>query len=95
MLPTLAGERAGLRPSALVGPGFVIFEPTTNDFAVKSRVRIALDYGGGVDFAMTPKFGVWAQIRGAMYKAPDLYVLYSPTGKAMQTLQLAFGVYFR
>ncbi|HEV2214350.1 MAG TPA: outer membrane beta-barrel protein [Terracidiphilus sp.] len=86
---------AGLHPFALVGPGFVISEPTTNDYAVNSRVRISFDYGGGVDFAITPKFGLRAQIRGALYKAPDLYVLYSPTGVAMQTLQPSFGVYFR
>ncbi|HUX45068.1 MAG TPA: outer membrane beta-barrel protein [Terracidiphilus sp.] len=92
---TTKGKYAGFRPFGLVGPGFVISEPNTNDYGVNSRVRISFDYGGGVDYAITPDFGVRAQIRGAMYKAPDLYVLYSPTGVSMQTLQPSVGIYFR
>ena len=86
---------AGLRPFALVGPGFVICEPNTNDYGVSSRVRVSFDYGGGVDYAISPTFGLRAQIRGEMYKAPDMYQFYSPTGVTMQTFQPTFGVYFR
>ncbi len=92
---TTKKKYAGFSPFGLAGLGFVISEPNTNDYALNSVVRISFDYGGGVDYALGSRFGVRAQVRGAAYKAPDLSILYSPTGAYMQTLQPSVGIYFR
>jgi opacity protein-like surface antigen len=86
---------AGFSPFGLAGLGFVISEPNTNDYALNSKVRISFNYGGGVDYGLGSRFGIRAQVRGAAYKAPDLSILYSPTGAYMQTLQPSIGIYFR
>lgn len=92
---TTKKKYAGFSPFGLAGLGFVISEPNTNDYALNSVVRISFDYGGGVNYALGSRFGVRAQVRGAAYKAPDLSILYSPTGAYMQTIQPAIGIYFR
>ena len=94
-MPTTAKKYAGFKPFGIAGLGFVISEPNTNDYALNSKVRISFDYGGGVDYGITSRFGVRAQVRGAAYKAPDLSILYSPTGAYMQTIQPSVGIYFR
>jgi opacity protein-like surface antigen len=94
-VPTTAKKYAGFTPFGIAGLGFVISEPNTNSYALNSKVRISFDYGGGVDYGITSRFGVRAQVRGAAYKAPDLSILYSPTGAYMQTIQPSIGIYFR
>ena len=94
-VPATKKTYGGFRPFGLAGLGFVISEPNTNDYALNSKVRISFDYGGGVDYALGSRFGVRAQVRGAAYKAPDLSILYSPTGAYMQTIQPSVGIYFR
>lgn len=92
---TTKKKYAGFSPFGLAGLGFVISEPNTNDYALNSKVRLSANYGGGVDFAFTPRLGIRGQVRGAAYSAPDLSILYSPTHGTMQTIQPSIGIYFR
>ncbi len=84
-----------LKPFALAGLGTAIVVPTSNGYALNTSVRLAWVYGGGVDWGLSPRFGVRLQLHGNAYKAPNMPSLYSPTGKYMETLEPMIGVYFR
>jgi opacity protein-like surface antigen len=64
---------AGFRPFALAGAGALIFDPTDqNTFQGAARqAKAAFIYGGGADINIVHNFGVRAEYRGFVFKAPD------------------------
>jgi len=63
----------GVRPYALAGGGALVFDPTTKYFVAgtQSQTRGAFVYGAGVNFDVVRNFGIRAEYRGLVYKAPD------------------------
>jgi opacity protein-like surface antigen len=62
-----------LRPFALAGGGALIFNPTDQTTVVGAarQPKAAFVYGGGADINIAHNFGVRAQYRGLVFKAPD------------------------
>ncbi len=85
---------AGLRPFAVAGVGFYIGSPTSNQYDLNTIVRPAYVFGGGVDWGFLPHFGLRAQFRDNMFKAPDLDGLYSPTGVYTHMAEPMIGVFY-
>ena len=65
----------GVRPYALGGAGALLFNPTDEakiaNSGIDRQAKAAFVYGGGVNFDITSHFGVRAEYRGFVYKAPD------------------------
>jgi opacity protein-like surface antigen len=83
-----------LRPFALGGLGFFIDEPSNTVYPINDVVRIAYTYGGGVDWSLTQHLGLRAQYRGNIYRAPNLSVMYSSTGKFTHMNLPMAGVFY-
>ncbi len=84
-----------LRPFGVAGLGFVLTVPPGNEYALNTAVKPAYVFGGGVDWGMTKRFGLRAQMRDNVYSAPNATFAFPATRKFMQLAQPAFGVYFR
>lgn len=86
-----------LRPFVLGGFGFYIAAPSNyaNDYAPNTNVKLAYVFGGGIDWAASSHIGLRLQVRGNIYKAPNVEQIYSPTGAFAKTFQPMGGVYFR
>lgn len=52
-------------------------------------------YGAGLDWGLLPHFGLRAQYRGNLYKAPDLLSAFSSTNAFTHTAEPMLGAYFR
>ena len=83
-----------IRPFAVGGLGFFIPSPAKSAYEVQTVVRPAYIFGGGVDIAVASHFGVRAQFRDNLYKAPDLSPFYPPTGKFTYSAEPMGGMYF-
>jgi opacity protein-like surface antigen len=62
-----------LRPFALAGAGALIFNPTDQSTVqgAARQTKAAFIYGGGADINIVHNFGVRAEYRGFVFKAPD------------------------
>lgn len=83
-----------LRPFGVAGIGFFIDEPNNSVYPINDVVRITWTYGGGVDWALTDRFGLRAQYRGNIYSAPNLAVTFPATGKLTSMNQPMGGVFY-
>lgn len=88
-------EYGSVRPFAVAGLGFEATVPNSTAYAANNSVRPTYIAGGGVDFAVSDHFGVRAQVRDNLFKAPALSLYYSPTGAYTQVLQPMGGVFYR
>lgn len=84
-----------LRPFGVAGIGFVLTVPPGNEYAVNTAVKPAYVFGGGADWGFSPRFGLRAQVRDNMYIAPNATFAFPMTGKYMQAVEPAIGIYFR
>jgi len=89
----------GIRPYALGGAGALIFNPTDEakmvNTGIDRQAKAALVYGGGVNFDATSHFGVRAEYRGLVYKAPDFKLDSLNLDKLTHLAQPSAGIYFR
>ncbi len=89
-------EMGKMRPFALAGFGFYIGAGSTSlAIPVNTVVRPMFVFGGGSDFAITDRFGVRAQFRYNLYKAPNLVMNYPTTGQMVKAAEPMFGFYYR
>lgn len=87
--------KGNLRPFAVAGVGFVFTVGTGNAYAVNTSVKPAYVYGAGTDWALGPRFGIRAQLRGNLYSAPATTFAYPATGQFESVIEPAIGIYFR
>jgi opacity protein-like surface antigen len=87
---------SGVRPYALAGGGALIFNPVDN-FAsgIDRQARGTFVYGGGANFDVTHNFGIRAEYRGFVYKAPDFTSTALALDKVTHLAQPSVGFYFR
>jgi opacity protein-like surface antigen len=87
---------ANVRPYALGGGGALIFDPV-DTFAngIDRQTRGTIVYGGGVNFDVARNFGVRAEYRGLIYKAPDFKVDTLNLDKFTHLAQPSVGFFFR
>lgn len=84
-----------LRPFALAGVGFNITAATATTYGVLEVIRGAYNFGGGVDYALTPHLGIRAQFRDFLFKAPNNSSLYPATGVMTYSAQPMGGIYYK
>lgn len=62
-----------IRPFFLGGGGFIHYSPTGsgNTPGATTQKRLALNYGGGLDFNLSPHWGLRLEYRGLIYRLPD------------------------
>jgi opacity protein-like surface antigen len=86
-----------VKPYALAGSGALIFDPTDNTtFAGAERQSsAAFVYGGGLYFDLLRNFGVRAEYRGLLYKAPDFNLGTLNLDKVTHLAQPSVGIFFR
>jgi len=84
-----------IRPFAVAGLGFFITSPSRSTYEVNTVVRGTFIGGGGVDVGLSQHFGVRAQVRDNVYKAPNLSAFYPATGQYTHTIEPGAGVYYR
>ena len=88
-----------VRPYALAGAGALVFNPTDDakrmNGAIDRQTKAAFVYGGGVNFDVTRFFGVRAEYRGLVYKAPDFKLDTLNLDKITHLAQPSVGIYFR
>src|SRR5215831_6346596 len=87
----------GVRPYALAGGGAVVFDPTTKYFVTgsQSQTRGAFVYGAGVNFDVARNFGIRAEYRGLVYKAPDFKIDGLNIDSVIHLAQPSVGFFFR
>jgi opacity protein-like surface antigen len=87
---------AHVRPYALAGGGALVFDPVDNLRGnIDRQTRGAFVYGAGANFDVTRNFGVRAEYRGLVYKAPDFNVDALNLDKVTHLAQPSVGFYFR
>jgi hypothetical protein len=84
-----------VRAFALGGGGIYLTIPGPSVPEVASVVRGVIVFGGGVDFAVAPHFGVRLQYRDNLYKAPNPYPLYPSTGNYIMSSEPMGGLFYR
>ena len=88
---------AKVRPYALAGAGALIFDPT-DKFIVDGmgrQTKAAFVYGGGVNYDITHNFGMRAEYRGLVYKAPDFGLTGLNLDKVTHFAQPSLGFFYR
>lgn len=89
----------GVRPYALAGAGALVFNPTDDaksmNAGIDRQTKATFVYGGGVNFDVTHFFGVRAEYRGLVYKAPDFQLDTLNLDKVTHLAQPSAGIYFR
>lgn len=83
------------RPFVLAGAGVIDFKPDSNQLNVSGSAKPVFVYGGGVDWAILPHFGLRAQYRGNLYHSPDLLKVATSTDAFAKTSEPVIGAYFR
>jgi hypothetical protein len=91
--PTLLG----LHPFASLGTGALVFSPTSSGGnGLSSQTRMVGMYAVGADFPIvTSHFGVRAQYRGLVYRAPDFDQAYLNTSSHRVTNEPTIGAFIR
>ncbi len=88
-----------VRPYALAGAGALVFNPTDEaksaNTGIDRQTKGAFVYGGGANFDIARNFGVRAEYRSLVYKAPDFKVDSSNLDKVTHLAQPSVGFYFR
>lgn len=86
-----------VRPYVLGGGGAVVFDPTDKLFlnGAERQTRGAFVYGGGANFDVARSFGIRAEYRGLVYKAPDFNINSLNLDKFTHLAQPSVGFYFR
>ena len=85
-----------VRPYVLAGGGVLIFDPVNNfQNGIDRETRGTFVYGGGVNYDFTRNFGIRAEYRGLVYKAPDFNVSSLNLDKFTHLAQPSVGFYFR
>ena len=87
-----------VRPYALAGAGALVFDPTsdaTMHSDVNRQTKAAFVYGGGANFNLTHNFGVRAEYRGLVYKAPDFSLPNLNSESWTHTAQPSAGIVLR
>jgi opacity protein-like surface antigen len=87
----------GVRPYALAGGGVVVFDPTTKYSVTGSQnqTRGAFVYGAGVNFDVARNFGIRAEYRGLVYKAPDFTIDRLNIDSVTHLAQPSIGFFFK
>ncbi len=89
----------GVRPYALAGAGALIFDPTDDarriNAGIDRQAKATFVYGGGVNFDITRNFGVRAEYRGFVYKAPDFNLDNLNLDKVTHLAQPSVGFFYR
>ena len=90
-------NKSGVRPYALAGAGALIFDPTDRFLAngIARQTKATFVYGGGVNFDLTHNFGVRAEYRGLVFKAPDFTVDALNLDKVTHLAQPSVGFFVR
>jgi len=88
---------ASVRPYALAGAGALIFDPTDRFLVngIERQTKATFVYGGGVNFDLTRNFGVRAEYRGLVFKAPDFSVNALNLDKVTHLAQPSVGFFVR
>ena len=86
-----------VRPYALAGAGALIFDPTDRFLVngIARQTKATFVYGGGVNFDLTHNFGVRAEYRGLIFKAPDFTVDALNLDKVTHLAQPSVGFFVR
>jgi opacity protein-like surface antigen len=88
-----------LRPFVLAGGGVLVFDPTSNAGATvisaSTQTRGAFLYGAGADYFLTNHWGLRAEYRGLVYKAPDFNVAGLNPDTWTHVAQPSAGIVFR
>ena len=86
-----------VKPYALAGTGVLVFDPTDNVriAGADQQSRAAFVYGGGLDFEVAHTFGIRAEYRGFVYKAPDFKIGTLDLDKFTHLAQPSVGIFFR
>jgi opacity protein-like surface antigen len=85
-----------VRPYFLAGGGALVFDPVDNfQPGIERQTRGTFVYGGGVNFDITHNFGMRAEYRGLVYKAPDFNVSTLNLDKFTHLAQPSVGFYYR
>src|SRR6266478_2711516 len=88
-----------VRPYALAGAGALIFNPTDDakriNAGIDRQAKATFVYGGGVNFDIVRNFGVRAEYRGLVYKAPDFKLDNLNLDKVTHLAQPSVGFFFR
>jgi len=90
---------SNIRPYALAGAGALVFRPTDDarnmNAGVDQETKAAFVYGGGFEFDVAHHFGVRAEYRGLVYKAPDFTVNNLNLDKVTHLAQPSVGFFYR
>ncbi|PYS15633.1 MAG: hypothetical protein DMG17_14255 [Acidobacteria bacterium] len=88
---------AHVRPYALAGGGALIFDPVDNFLTngIDRQTKGTFVYGGGFNFDVARNFGVRAEYRGLVFKAPDFTLNALNLDKVTHLAQPSVGFYFR
>jgi len=88
-----------VRPYGLAGGGTLVFNPTDEALSANSGIdrqtKGAFVYGGGANFDIANNFGIRAEYRGLLYKAPDFKTDSLNLDKVTHLAQPSVGFYFR
>jgi len=90
-------NKSGVRPYALAGAGALIFDPTDRFLVngIARQTKATFVYGGGLNFDLTHNFGVRAEYRGLIFKAPDFTVDALNLDKVTHLAQPSVGFFVR
>jgi opacity protein-like surface antigen len=91
----VSAKYRNLRPFAEAGLGFLFTNPTGSIIGLNSLSRPVWVGGGGADWDFASRLGLRLQYRVSFYKAPDVYLGYSPTGAYALTQEPIIGVFYR
>jgi len=90
---------SNIRPYALAGAGALVFHPTDNarsmNAGVDQQTKAAFVYGGGFEFDVVHNFGVRAEYRGLVYKAPGFTVNNLNLDRITHLAQPSVGFFYR
>ena len=84
-----------LRLFALAGAGVQITVPSGGPSYTQSSATAVYIYGAGVDWQGFRHFGLRAQYRGDIHKAPQIDTQFPPLNSFIHTAEPMVGVYYR
>jgi hypothetical protein len=84
-----------IRPFAIGGLGFFITSPGNTPYGAFTVVRPTYVFGGGFDLSLASHFGIRAQYRDNLYKAPNPSALYPATGVFTTSSEPMGGLFYR
>ena len=83
-----------IRPYGIAGVGMMMTMGSYSLFVVNDTFKPDLVGGGGVDYSLTPRFGLRAQYRFSRFKAPNLATPYPATGAYTYYSEPIGGVFY-